>query len=303
MGDAAVGGKARIAGYYKEYVTLELSDSYDSVFHNNFQGQVTFTFPFGPKAKTKVTKSNCPDTCSMAALLNNRMIQPVGRQEIIVVDKHKKTEAADNTILFVSNTSNSAGTFESPFPTLGDALAVAKEGDIIYIYPGDGTSTGLDAGLTPFILQNNQQLLGAATNQTVNTNFGSVSIPAQAELLPFLTASADTSVIQVANGNVISGLHILMPSGSGSSWAIGRSGNITNLTVMNSLFQSENTGSYLINLGAGMGAPLGTVTISNNQFLSNNSAQYAIYMDRNNPSTWSLNITGNIFTGFNRDSI
>ena len=303
MGDAAIGGKARIAGYYKEYITLELSDSYDSVFQNNFQGQITFTLPFGPKAKTKVTKSNCPDTCSMAAILNNRMLQPVARQEIIVAGKHKKKEAADNSLIFVSNTSNSAGTFESPYPTLSQALAVANEGDIIYIYPGDGTSTGLNAGATPFVLKNNQQLLGAATSQTVNTNFGPVTIPAQAQILPYLTANADTSVIQVANGNVISGLQILMPSGMGRCWAVGRSGDIANLTVTNNLFQSENSASYLINLGAGMGSPLGTITISGNQFLSNDTAQHAIYTDRNHPNPWNLNITGNTFTGFHSNSI
>lgn len=303
MGDGAAGGKARLAGYYKDYVTLEISDSYDSVFRNNFQGQITLTLPFGPKAKTKITKSQCPDTCSMASTLNTRMVQPVGRQEIIVVDKHKKKQVADNTILFVNNTSNSAGTFESPYPTLDEALAVANEGDIIYIYSGDGTSTGLDAGATPFVLQNNQQLLGAATNQTVNTNFGSVVVPAQAQLLPYLTANADTNVIQVANGNVISGLHISMPSGSGSSWAIGRSADITNLTVSNSLFQSENTSSYLINLGGGSGAPQGTVTVSNNQFLSNGTAPHAIYINRDNPNSWTLNVTGNTFTGFVDNSI
>ena len=53
VGKAAIGGKVRLAAYYKDYVTLELSDSCDAVFNNRFQGQLTLSMPLGPKARTK----------------------------------------------------------------------------------------------------------------------------------------------------------------------------------------------------------------------------------------------------------
>ena len=43
------GGKARIAGTFKDILTLEISDSYDSTFHNKFQGQISLSYSFGPK--------------------------------------------------------------------------------------------------------------------------------------------------------------------------------------------------------------------------------------------------------------
>src|SRR5690606_25604623 len=58
VGPNTWGGKARVAGMYKEYVTLEVSDSYDKMFHNNFQGQITLTLPFGGRSRVK-SKEAC----------------------------------------------------------------------------------------------------------------------------------------------------------------------------------------------------------------------------------------------------
>src|SRR3990167_8057565 len=51
------GGRARLAGAYKEIVSLEISDSYDRTFHNNFQGQISLNFSFGPKSKVEKKRS------------------------------------------------------------------------------------------------------------------------------------------------------------------------------------------------------------------------------------------------------
>ena len=58
FGKAAIGVKARVAAYYKDYVTLELSNSYDAVFHDNVQGQITLSMPFGPKTTSKYKDCN-----------------------------------------------------------------------------------------------------------------------------------------------------------------------------------------------------------------------------------------------------
>ena len=81
----AWGGKVRASSSYKSYVSLEISDSYDSQFHNRFQGQISFNFPFGPNPKyRKAENSN-----KLNEALSCRIVQPVGRNEIIVV-KHKR---------------------------------------------------------------------------------------------------------------------------------------------------------------------------------------------------------------------
>lgn len=88
---ASWGGKARVSGSYKNIVTLEISDSYDRTFHNKCQGQIALTLPFGPKSKVKESGR----TCALANTLNNRMLQPVDRQEIIVIDTVKKKKSCD----------------------------------------------------------------------------------------------------------------------------------------------------------------------------------------------------------------
>ncbi|MCX6991193.1 MAG: inverse autotransporter beta domain-containing protein [Chlamydiae bacterium] len=223
MGKGAIGGKARIASYFKEYITLELSDSWDNVFKNNVQGQLTLTLPFGPKSRQKATTKNCPDTCDYANTLAMRMVQPVARQEIIVIDTDKKATPANSFVLFVDNLSHSAGTFESPYATLSDAEANSKPGDIIYVFPGDGTSTGMNSGIT---LKEGQSLLGAGTEYSLATTLGTISIPASSSTSPVLTNTNSAPVVTLASNNIVSGLYIENTNGNGIFGA-----NITNFTT------------------------------------------------------------------------
>ncbi len=126
IGHNTWGGKTRLAGMYKEYIRIEVSDSYDRMFHNNFQVQLTFTLPFGGRSRVK--KTGACNSCRKADALASRMLQPVGRQEIIVVGKKEKTQLAIDPatglpyfFVFVDNTSSSDGTYESPYPTLAQA--------------------------------------------------------------------------------------------------------------------------------------------------------------------------------------
>jgi hypothetical protein len=302
MGSGAIGGKAKVAGYYKQYVTLELSDSYDSVFKNNVQGQVTLTLPFGPKSRPIKRDKKDAKSCDYYVTMADRMVQPVERQEIVVVDHHTKSKAASVGVFFVDNLSNSAGTFESPYPTLAEALGAAGAGDIIYVFPGDGSSTGLNAGGSPYVLQNDQQLLGASTQQTVSTNLGTITIPSQAALRPYLTAGANTNVIQVANGNVISGLHIVVPGGAPNNWAVGSTSDIQGLTVTNNLLQSQADQILLINLGNGAGSPLGDINISNNMIFANRKSGAAIYGEHASSGSLNLSVVNNQISGFIGDS-
>ncbi len=135
------GGKARVLGAFKDILTLEISDSYDRTFHNKFQGQIALNFSFGPRSKVQKKRDR---TCEEADTLNDRMLQPVGRQEIIVIDKvRKNTIAIDPAtglplfFVFVNNTSHSEGTYESPYPSLGLAQANSSPNDIIYVFPGE----------------------------------------------------------------------------------------------------------------------------------------------------------------------
>jgi trimeric autotransporter adhesin len=205
------GGKARIMGSFKDIVTVGISDSYDKTFHNKLQGQISLSFSFGPKAKVKAQKR----TCKVANTLNDRMLQSVGRQEIIVIDSVKESvPAIDPTtglpyfFVFVDNTSHSAGTYESPYHSLAQAQDGSSPNDIIYVFPGDGTTKGMDSGI---FLKANQKFWGSGIDHSLQTSQGMISIPAQSSSFPTITNTnyeTDGNVITLATNNAISGFVI-----------------------------------------------------------------------------------------------
>ncbi len=82
----AVGGKVRVRAKYSSFISLEGIVSYDNIFKCNVQGQLAFYIPLGPKLKDKgIVSSNC----SSYPALEQRLVQPVERSEIIPVDRHR----------------------------------------------------------------------------------------------------------------------------------------------------------------------------------------------------------------------
>jgi hypothetical protein len=172
------------------------------------------------------------------------MLQDVYRQEIIVRDqRHKKESHSEVSVAidpatglpyvfyFVDNTSHSAGTFESPFNTLLAAQMAASQGDIIYVFPGDGTTTGMDVGIT---LQNNQNLWGSAVSHSLVTNLGPIVIPKQTTNFPKITNIGGDG-ITLANGNDVSGLIITRAEGNGIAGVDVTSTSLSHLTIFGSL--------------------------------------------------------------------
>jgi len=143
------------------------------------------------------------------------MVQPVEKEEIIVVGTKRKCIPALNpatgqpyNFVFVNNRSNSLGTYESPYPTLALAQENSDINDIIYVFPGDGTTAGMDAGIT---LKYKQKLWGSGINHTLQTAQGDFIIPAQSTTAPQITnTDIDTEGdgITLDSFNQLSGLTI-----------------------------------------------------------------------------------------------
>jgi trimeric autotransporter adhesin len=288
IGPHAWGGKARLFGMWKEYIGLQVSYSYDNVFRSIVQGEITFSVPFGPRPKVKDDRKHCQTTCRAAERLDRRMVQPVVRDEIIVLNDPRKNSVAINPLtgdpfrfFFVNNTSHSAGTFESPFNTLADAQKASGPGDVIYVFPGDMTNTGMSSGIT---LQDGQQLLGATTSQTVATTAGSVTIKPQASgiFLPLLT-NGSGNVVTLANNNVVSGFFIQNLTGHGIYGSAINNATATQNIILSS--QSTYNGIELDNA-------TGIATLSNNTLLYQN---YYIYINNSLPvSNATYALTNNI---------
>ena len=264
IGPNTWGGKARLGGVYKEYITVEVSNSYDRMFHNNFQGQLTFTLPFGGRSRVKKTRPR--NSCKITDAIVSRMVQPVGREEIIVVGKrNQNTLAIDPAtgkpyfFVFVDNTSNSSGTYDSPYHSFAQAQANSSPNNIIYVFPGDGTTTGMDSGIS---LQANQKFWGSGVSHQIQTSAGTISIPAQSNTLPLITntnINTEGNAITLATHNAISGFSITSAMNDAIYGVDPQSLEISSCII-------ENSTTYAIEASFPADA---TLSLTNNQFLNN----------------------------------
>ncbi len=278
----AWGGKTRLYWRYKDYVSLEASYSYDHIFKNIVQGSVAFSYPFGPKLKR--SGRNCPNSNDLA--LSRAAFAPY-RFEIPVVETRKQHRNAINPatgqpwrVWFVRNTSSSNGTYESPFSTLVAAQNASGSNDMIYVFQGDGTTRGMNAGIT---LKNGQALFGSGTDQTISTSVGRIKIPAQTARAPTITSSAD--VIFLANGNEISGMNIQVSSGPGIN-------TIDPIIGANIHHNMISNGFPCINMDAS-----GAVNITNNLLTGAGNGGIFVNLDDRAGRFLQANISNNTITG------
>lgn len=307
---SAWGGRARLLGRYKEYVSLEVTYSYDHLFRSIVEGYVAFTVPFGGKLQR--TGRCCPPTNDL--LLSRAAFAP-SRLEIPVVKKVHRKDPAINPVTgdpwvvwFVNNnTSHSAGTFESPFSKLVDAENASSPNDMIYVFSGDGTTNGMNAGIT---LQDGQSFFGSGTSQQFSSTEGTMSIPAFTTTMPMIAGG-----VTVGNSNVISGFDV-------TSGTVGNSvsTNLNNLTVINNIIATgivfQGTGNVNISNNTLTGivtvdgislsvAPGGLITgqIYNNSLLVANMASGgpAIFLQNVNassPGQYDFTIANNLVEGY-----
>jgi trimeric autotransporter adhesin len=242
----AAGGLARLTARFSDYFALRLVGSYDNLFHDRIQGEAVFSIPLGPKHFSK----KCPESaCPIPSYFDSRLSRGAERSEIIVVDRHEKAGTAalaidpstglPYVIWFVDNTSHSNGTFESPFSTLAQAQAASGPNDLIYVFAGDGSDTGMDHGI---VLKDGQQLLGAGADATLPTTLGTVTIPALSSSKPLIANNgAFLTAVTLANNNRISGIHIP----GGTEFGFTSATPIQNLQIENCQIESN---AYSVNL-------------------------------------------------------
>lgn len=261
------GGQFRAAvDLFSPYVRLEARTAYDHFFKWTGQGQISLNFSFGGRNQRA---NRAGESCGKAIALNNAALQPVERHEIIPTGKQHIFSPAINPatgepyfFAFFNNTSHSLGTYESPYPTLA-----AVDGDILYVFPGDGSAydTSQGGSLTEgLLLQNSQMLLGASTVQPIPTTVGVISIPALSTNLP-LIATTDNSgnVVTLNDNNTISGFYI-----GGSTFPAIAGNGIANFTsnhnTVNGTASSSNSGIFL-------SAASGQININNTTFIYNHN--------------------------------
>ncbi len=162
-----------------------------------------------------------------------------------------------------------SGTFENPFDTLAEAEAASGPYDWIFVYAGDGSTTGQAAGIT---LQANQKLLGEGVGLTASST---ALIAAGSRPVLTGTAAGGATVV-VADNAEVAGVQVSNAAAGGIGAAAVNGVNIHDNVV-------ATAGSYgvgLINAG-------GTVSIQSNTVTA---ALVGVVLGTTNAST-DLNAT------------
>lgn len=291
------GGEFRIGMDVLKILRIEGNTSYDHLFKWIGQGQISLSYAFTPK---KISRKEKKGSCSFHGFVRDRAFQRVDKQEIVVVTTEKKTNVAINpatglpyVFWFVDNTSNSEGTYESPYSTLANAQTNSRTNDIIAVLPGDGTDRGMNNGIT---LKDGQKLWGMSVVHELPTTLGDIKIKPLATQIPFISNSGATDhVITCGNSNDVVGLKIVDTKGEDGIRINSKSGTYN---IVNNIISALNAGNGVRTKGSGTG----TIFIIGNTFLGGdgNSVTYGIWRSDGGLSRYI--ISGNVFTGVNAQS-
>ncbi len=143
-----------------------------------------------------------------------------------------------------------SGTSEKPFDALAQAEAASSTGDSIFVYHGDGSSTGQTSGID---LKANQSLIGEAGTLTVGSDTLNTADSTKRPLITDTTSN----VVNLAAGNTLQGLQLDPQGGGGISGGSGdASGTIDNVKVI-------DTGTPGTAPGLDLSSTSGTYNVSN----------------------------------------
>jgi hypothetical protein len=259
--DSIFGGKFSASFNLANLFFAKGSVSYDHSFKWIGQGVLGLTFPLGKKVKAPP----CKKWEKQPQVFAERLSQIPNHNEIIVAKKFHKYRLALNpatgtpyTFWFVNNQSNSQGTFESPFPLLNQAEEASKPYDIIYVFPGDGTTTSMDQGIS---LKDFQQLWGSSIPHTLITEAGPLIVPNFSATAPKIFGP--TVTVSLSNQNTVSGMEILFSGSATGIQGIGKSG----ASIYSNVIQNINPSTSVDSYGIYMEGPSlsGIVSIQSNQ--------------------------------------
>jgi hypothetical protein len=172
---------------------------------------------------------------------------------------------------------------------------VVAQNDILYVFPGDGTTTGLNAFATSFQLKDQQELLGAGYAHSFATQFGEITVPAQASGMPSLTADNDVPVVVIANRNTVSGFQISASSvlnvAPPTAWCVGKNSTpFTGFVATNNRLTASGPSAYPVQLTAGAG----TILIESNTILGDGSqTQVGLEVGSTTGQTGTISILNN----------
>ena len=252
-------------------------------FATNDGGSVTIEadgdFTFHPAADT-----SCTDTSDFF----DYTVEDSGSPEL--TDTGRVTIAIAGCVWYVRNNApaGGGGTSAAPFDALVEAETASGANHTVFVFDGDNTATGLDAG--GYAMNAGERLIGEHEGLVVDPDGGGALTadtlhPANPGAHPTLTANG-ADVIDLDDGNEVRGFNI-DPQGSGGGIA-GTAGD-TGGGMIDDVNVVDTIGAAGAQAGLELNGTTGTFNISN--FTSNNNATGVLL---NNAGTANFTPAGTI---------
>ncbi len=302
FGDAW-GGRARISLRPWDGILIGADITHDPIYNTKAQGWITLSFPFGPanmRSKGARFKERFPAPCDETAALYGRMTQPVYRNEIIPVEEQDACTLRSlcglrgrfpgfplfpglpnfpilpTSFVFVNNTAapGGNGSFVAPYDSLIAAEQNAPEFALIYVFPGDGTTTNYDQG---FVFKPNQLMVSSATPLPI---LGIVIPPLTPGVAPTITNNSRQSdgdffdLFMATNsaavgfnliGTQVSSTGAIVPPGASNTFFVGN----TFLSLENGIKANQALDSAIIPVGGNIFSEMASDAINFTSPLSN----------------------------------
>ena len=208
-----------------------------------------------------------------------------------------------NRVWYVKNNDAGAndGRSNSPFHTLAQAQTASSTGDTIYVFKGDGTATGQNAGIA---LKSGQSLVGETHDLVIG---GATLFTGNAANRPLITASSG-AVVGLADSTTVVGL---AANPNGSANGISGGGSITTGATVNDLTINDTATTGDIGPVRGQGISLagstGTVAITNTTVGVTSSGATGSVLDgmmvTGSSGTLNLTLTGDSFAVTSQDAV
>ncbi len=140
----AWGARVRGEVNFGKYVTLGATVTYDKIFHTRLQGILSINIPLGKWKSTKSREERC---LRQVTIMRNEIIPIETKRRVAPLNSSDSSDSL--RFIFVNNTAHlpGNGTIETPFSSLKEAEAHSQAGDVIYVFPGDGTPKNMDTGI------------------------------------------------------------------------------------------------------------------------------------------------------------
>lgn len=214
------GFSSRIASDITSDVQLGARYQHDDIRGSQAYVEATVRFPFGHKKSFQEDgiRSRLDERPERDIdIVSNEVVIDSGLNNTPILNA--STGLAQN-VIHVNNTNEGVenGSAERPFNTLAEAEAAAGANDLIYVHRGNGTTSGMDAGI--IIDDPGQMLIGSGTNLALDNN--RLNLPSgtrlnrpvvAASLAPNITNASGNGINVSADDVFISGLNVTGSSG------------------------------------------------------------------------------------------